>query len=78
MAEREVITTMTKTEALALGRVADIGIRVARELNLIQSLETAERAKRKVMAAHDADERRPPEGMTFKPRARAARRPGAG
>jgi hypothetical protein len=63
MQEREVITKMTKTEALAVARVADIGIRIARELGLIQSLDAAERGARKLVNAHDVDERRPPAGI---------------
>lgn len=74
MAEQETTFTLTKSEALALDRVADIGIRVARELNLIQSLETAERARRKV-AGHDVDARRAPAGMTYQPKTRPARKP---
>ena len=43
--------TMSKIEALALVKVADIGQRVAKELSLIQNTETALKAIRIVNEA---------------------------
>ena len=43
--------TMTKIEALALVKVADIGERIAKELGLIQNTQTAVKAIRLVNEA---------------------------
>lgn len=44
MAEKTVTLTLTKTEMLALLKVAETGLAVTQALNLIASTATAERA----------------------------------
>lgn len=50
MAKAEVTITLPRTEALALSKVADVGLRVVEALNLIQSTAAAERAIRSLDA----------------------------
>ena len=50
-AEREITVKLTKTEALALAKVAETGLRVTEALSLIQSIATAEAALRKLRVA---------------------------
>jgi len=47
----EITFTLTKTEALALSKVADLGLRAAEAFNLIQNTATAERALVKLHGA---------------------------
>ena len=50
-ADKAVTVTLTVTEALALARIADAGLRVSETLGLIQNTTAAERALNKVRAA---------------------------
>jgi len=43
MADNEITVTMKRTEALALLKIADVGLRVVEALALIQSTASAER-----------------------------------
>lgn len=58
----EITVTLTKTEALALSRVADTGIRISDALNLIQSTAAAKAAVRKLDAAVMATPKKPARG----------------
>lgn len=79
MAEREITVTMSKSEALALERIAQLGLKAAEAFNLIPHPQTAESGMRKLgTAAHEIDVRRPPAGMTYTPRAKPARPSGRG
>lgn len=49
--ETEVTVALTKTEALALAKVADVGLRTAEALSLIQNTVAAETALRKLNEA---------------------------
>ena len=50
-AEREITLKLTRTEALALAKIAETGLRVTEALNLVQNLSTAETALTKLKAA---------------------------
>lgn len=43
MADGEITITMKRTEALALAKIADVGLRVVEALGLVQSTAAAER-----------------------------------
>lgn len=47
----DVALSLTRTEALALAKIADVGLRVTETLGLIPNTATAERALAKLNAA---------------------------
>jgi hypothetical protein len=51
MADTDITITLTRTEALALVKLADVGLRVVEALSLVQSTVAAEKAIRKLEAA---------------------------
>lgn len=50
-ASTQITITMSKTEALALVKIADVGLRVVEALSLVQSTAAAEKAMRLVNEA---------------------------